>query len=163
MSADVKAEIERKLLLRRLPETLVPEHGCYIRQGYLHMLARGFEIRLRQKGEKFFVTQKGKESFCRQEKEAEISREAFDILWPATVGRRVEKVRHIIVGPGGFVWEVDEFLGALKGLVIAEVELPDVHTDAITPQSIQSVFLREVTGSIGYYNRNLAQHGFPSG
>ena len=152
-----KIEIERKYLLSALPEGIVSKQGCPIRQGYVVARVGIFEIRLRQKGgDEFSVCSKTGGLPSRDEKEAMISQEAFSILWPATGGRSIEKVRHTLVGPGGFSWEVDEFSKNLKGLVIAEVELPDEHTEAIIPESIQEVLVREVTRDVLYTDAWLA-------
>jgi len=51
----------------------------------------------------------------------------------------------------GVVWEVDEFLGANAGLVIAEIELKD-ERQAFQPPSWLST---EVTHDPRYFNSNL--------
>jgi len=62
----------------------------------------------------------------------------------------IEKLRYHIPD-GEFIWEVDEFLGVNKGLVIAEIELEDEDQDFPRPSWIGS----EVTGDPKYYNSNL--------
>ena len=47
-----------------------------------------------------------------------------DALWELTEGRRVQKARRR-VRVGDAVAEVDEYFGALDGLVVAEVEFDD--------------------------------------
>lgn len=150
-------EIEKKFLLARLPAGM--KDGEKILQGYLAV--GDPEVRVRQKSDKFFVTRKGGEGFVRQEVEKEISAEAFEILWPATVGKRIEKTRYSLTGSDGFVWEIDEYGGHLAGLFTAEVELPSEAAEAVMPTAIVEVFVAEVTEDNRYKNKNLAVIGLP--
>jgi CYTH domain-containing protein len=63
-------EIEKKFLLRRLPTGI--SKGTKILQGYLSV--GDPEVRVRAKGEKFYLTRKGGEGFVREEEECEISK-----------------------------------------------------------------------------------------
>ena len=56
-----------------------------------------------------------------------------------------------IVPFGGFVWEIDEFKGALEGVTLAEIELPSSDTDYPLPPFIG----KNVTGDPRYYNSNI--------
>lgn len=146
-------EIEKKYLLSNLPSGLTG--GVAIRQGYLSI--KDPEIRVRAKGERFFITQKGGEGFVREEVEDEISQIAFQILWGLTKGARIEKVRYNITGSDGLTWEVDEYLGGLAGLYTAEVELPTEATEPCMPESIAQVLVSDVTTDKKYKNKNLAR------
>lgn len=149
-------EIEKKFLLRQLPNGITK--GTKIRQGYLS--AGDPEIRVRAKGDKFFLTRKGGEGFVRQEEEYEISKEAFEILWSLTEAARIEKTRYEIVGEDGLLWEIDEFQSVrTKGLFLAEVELPDESVVPEIPSSIAEVIERDVTTDETYKNKNLAING----
>lgn len=145
-------EIEKKFLLSGLPEGICD--GTEIRQGYLSV--GDPEVRVRSKGGRYFVTRKGGEGFIRTEDEAEISVEVFQILWPATAGRRVEKIRYRLIGPDGLVWEVDEYFGHLGWLYTAEVELPDKSVCPVMPDAIAWVLVRDVTLDKRYKNKALA-------
>jgi adenylate cyclase len=57
---------------------------------------------------------------------------------------------------GRHIFEVDEFLGANKGLVIAEVELRSEAEKFSKPDWLG----QEVTGDISYYNSKLSQTPF---
>ena len=72
------------------------------------------------------------------------------------VGLVIEKTRHE-VRHNGYVYEVDDFAGALAGLVIAELETPDDVQKAKLPQWLG----REVTGESAFYNASLARNGLP--
>ncbi len=150
-------EKERKYLLNHLPNELTNEMNVH--QGYLAI--DDPEVRVRQKGDKFFVTRKSGEGFIREEVEEEISSEVFDILWPATVGKRIKKTRYELLGPDGYVWEVDQYHGCLSGLIIAEVELRPTDTEAVIPATIKEVLITEVTDDKRYKNNNLATSGLP--
>lgn len=65
----------------------------------------------------------------------------------------VEKTRYMWKGEDGLLWEIDEFEGALAGLVLAEVELkrPD---EAV---AIPAWMGQEITGLASWSNRSLAQ------
>ena len=62
----------------------------------------------------------------------------------------IEKMR-FKVAEGGFVWEIDEFLGDNQGLIVAEVELQSEDQDFPKPDWV----LEEVTGDPRYFNSNL--------
>ncbi len=67
----------------------------------------------------------------------------------------IDKIRYeVIVGEHTF--EVDEFLGDNKGLVVAEVELKDQLETFSRPGWLG----REVTGEIHYYNSNLIKNPY---
>lgn len=56
-------------------------------------------------------------------------------------------------------WELDEFLGPLCGLWLAEIELKESEESFAQPNWIG----KEVTNDHRYSNANLAEHGIPSG
>ena len=116
-------EIERKFLVKSLPDEV--QGGTPILQGYLahdeHM-----EVRIRQYGNKHFLTVKEGAGLMRRETEVEISPQQFHALWPSTEGRRLEKVRSL-VDHGSCRVEVDRYLGDLEPLLVAEVEFSSVE------------------------------------
>jgi CYTH domain-containing protein len=149
-------EIEKKFLLRNLPTGITK--GTKIFQGYLSV--GNPEVRVRAKGEKFFLTKKGGEGFVREEEEYEISKEVFEILWSLTEDARIEKTRYEIIGEDGLVWEIDEFQTQLtEGLFLAEVELPNEWVVPEIPLSIAEVIIKDVTSDGMYKNKNLAING----
>ena len=146
-------EIEKKFLLRRLPTGLTK--GTKILQGYLSV--GDPEVRVRSKGDKFFLTKKGGEGFVREEEEYEISKKIFEILWSLTDNAQIEKTRYEIVGEDGLTWEIDEFQSRrIEGLFIAEVELPDESVIPKIPPAIVEIIERDVTTDERYKNKNLA-------
>jgi adenylate cyclase len=67
----------------------------------------------------------------------------------------IEKVR-CEVEYGGLCWEVDEFLGQNRGLLLAEVEL----TAADQPFERPAWVGEEVTHDPRYFNSQLAAHPY---
>lgn len=149
-------EIEKKFLLKSIPAGI--GKGTKILQGYL---SSGHpEVRVRAKGEKFFLTRKGSGDFVREEEEYEISKEIFEILWSLTENARIEKTRYEISGGDGLIWEIDEFHSPqTEGLFLAEVELPDENLTPQIPPEIAEVIERDVTLDSLYKNKNLAVSG----
>lgn len=70
-------------------------------------------------------------------------------------GPLVEK-RRFKIPFEGHLWEVDEFLGANAGLLLAEVELARADEAVALPPWVGL----EVTGDARYFNSNLSLHPF---
>jgi len=148
-------EIERKYLLHDLPTDLDTGNGKHIQQGYL-CLEEGRHVRVRTKGSKFFLTVKIGEGIVRTEHEVEISKQQFDALWPATEGRRLEKVRYIYP-LDQYEMEIDVYAGELAPLVVAEVEFPSLNaSEQFLPPAFVS---EEVSGNPLFSNIRLALEG----
>ena len=146
-------EIERKFLLKRLPERLKQARRCVIAQGYLAAEPGGRHVRLRKKGKTASLTFKVGRSAHREEREIKLSAKQFSALWPATVGRRLRKLRYEVPWKSLLI-EVDVYRGKHSGLVVAEVEFPDRAT--CRKFKPPSWFGREVTGEKRYSNVRLA-------
>lgn len=148
-------EIERKFLLasdawRGLGQPVL------LRQGYLSS-ARERVVRVRIEGEQAMLTIKGANvGATRGEWEYPIPlADAAELLDGLCEQPLIEKVRHRIEY-AGMVWEVDEFLGANAGLVVAEIELASEDQPFDKPDWIGA----EVSGDARYYNANLIHHPF---
>ena len=152
-----KIEIERKYLVNSLPAEM--QGGTPILQGYLahdeHM-----EVRIRQYGNKQFLTVKEGAGLMRRETEIEISPQQFQALWPSTEGRRLEKIRSL-VKYGSYQVEVDRYLGDLAPLLVAEVEFSSVEESESFEKP--DYLGQEVTKVEAYKNISLAIHGIPDG
>lgn len=157
LPATSSVEIERKWAVAELP-CLVTVPGEAIRQGYTSITKEGVEVRVRQRGQQYFQTIKGDGELIRSEVEFPLEREQFDVLWPRTEGRRVEKTRYAVPYDGATI-EVDVYHGALQGLVVAEVEFSSLQdAEQFVPPAW---FGREVTSDKRYKNKNLAVEGLP--
>lgn len=146
-------EIERKYLLKRLPEDLNRWRRYVIVQGYLATEPDGRQVRLRKKGKTASLTFKVGRGRSREEREIKLSPKQFAALWPATAGRRLYKLRYEIPWRNLLI-EIDIYRRRHSGLVVAEVEFPYRATCAkFKPPSW---FGREVTGEKRYSNVRLA-------
>ena len=146
-------EIERKFLVKRLPEKLKRSRRHLIAQGYLATEPASRQVRLRKKGKTASLTFKVGRGAHREEREIKLSAKQFATLWPATVGRRLYKLRYEMPWKN-FLIEIDIYRRKHKGLVVAEVEFPDRATcRKFTPPPW---FGREVTGEKRYSNVRLA-------
>lgn len=151
-------EIERKFLVRDLPENLNSCECEEIRQGYLVIGADGSEARVRERNGAFTITIKSKGSLSRGEWEVPITDAQFDELWPATEGKRIEKTRYSIPFDESLI-ELDVYKNELEGLVSAEVEFSDEQT--ANNFSPPEWFSAEVTENKSFKNQQLATKGLP--
>lgn len=157
-SPEQPLEIERKFLIRSLPDNLEQYPHKEIIQGYLAIVADGTEVRLRKKGDKYVQTVKGEGDEKRPEAEEEITAKQFNKFWPVTKGKRVEKTRYEIPHENGVI-ELDIYHGDLDGLITAEMEFDtDEDSKNFNPPSW---FDEEVTKNKDYKNQSLAVHGIP--
>ena len=151
--ADPHREIERKFLLKRLPTGLTSYPHAEIEQGYLAVEESGLQVRLRQKNGVCSLTFKRGKRNEREEREVRLSAEQFEVLWPATAGRRLSKIRYDVPWKEWTV-EVDIYTGRHEGMIVAEVEFPDEEScaDFIPPEW----FGEDVTGEARYSNVLMA-------
>ena len=150
-------EVERKFLLDTLPDDIEQQPNNLIRQGYVVTDASN-EVRVRAKGENYYLTIKQGSGLSRNEVEMAISEDQFNTLWELTVDKRVEKIRYDYQGPASLI-EIDIYNNGLSPLKVAEVEFSSVEESRhfIPP----SFFGREVTEDKLYKNAALAVHGMP--
>lgn len=146
-------EIERKFLIKRLPSELKRFRHYAIAQGYLAYELRGRHVRLRKKGKTMTLTFKVGRGTAREEREIKLSAKQFAALWPATVRRRLRKLRYEVPWKN-LIIEIDIYRGVNRGLVVAEVEFPSqVACRKFKPPKW---FGAEVTGNKRYSNIRLA-------
>jgi CYTH domain-containing protein len=146
-------EIERKFLVKWLPENLKQWRSFVIEQGYLATESAGRQVRLRKTGNTMSLTFKVGRGSHREEREIKLSPKQFAALWPGTAGRRLRKVRYEIPWDNVMI-EIDIYRGRHAGLVVAEVEFPD----SVSCRRFMAPwwFGREVTGEKRYSNVRLA-------
>lgn len=149
-------EIERKFLVTGDYKSQAVSHSRIV-QGYI-CSERGRTVRVRLRGDCGYLTIKGPSlngGLSRYEFEKQITQdEALSLLRICEPGI-VDKVRWL-VPVGKHTFEVDEFLDANAGLVVAEVELSSEDEDYERPDFIG----KEVTGDRRYYNSNLRRHPY---
>ncbi len=150
-------EIERKFLV--LSEDFKKDafQKSRIVQGFLNSNIER-TVRVRIKGEKAFLTVKGKSNpsgTTRVEWEKEIPLKDAEFLLLFCEKGIIEKIRYE-VRAGTHIFEIDEFLGENIGLKIAEIELNSEEETFEKPSWLG----REVTGEIKYYNSQLSKNPF---
>lgn len=144
-------EIERKFLVAGDSYKSMATSAIDLWQGYLSVDPEA-TVRLRIAGEKAFITVKGiTTGATRGEWEYEIPK-ADAIAMKPLCKASLEKTRYIVPF-GGHRWEVDQFMGRLSGLVIAEIELNSENEPFTRPPFIGE----DVTGDPKYYNSNLSK------
>ncbi len=153
-------EIERKFLVKGEAWKQQAFDQKHYAQGYLndiHQPGSKSSIRVRIEGDKGMLNIKSLEiGLSRDEYEYEIPlADAEKMLHTLAVGPIVEKIRYF-VQLGQHTWEVDEFLGDNKGLVVAEVEMDSEDQQVEMPEWIG----QEVTHIPRYYNVSLSQTPF---
>jgi len=143
-------EIERKFLLKGDSWRFLGE-GTKYRQGYLNSSKERI-VRVRTIDAKGYLTIKGiTVGATRVEYEYDIpEKDAKAMLDDLCEKPIIEKKRYKIAF-GGLVWEVDEFFGDNRGLIVAEVELESEDQRFEKPDWVGD----EVTGDPKYFNSNL--------
>ncbi|MCX7593192.1 MAG: CYTH domain-containing protein [Fischerella sp.] len=148
-------EIERKFLLKGDDWRKLAEGSSIYRQGYIP--TQGVTVRVRIAGNQGYLTIKGPSiKYSRSEFEYPIPIEdAQEMLETLCERPFIEKIRYKVKW-GGLIWEIDEFEGVNKGLILAEVELNDEKQEIELPSWIGE----EVSDNPRYYNRNLVKYPF---
>ena len=147
-------EIERKYLVQgeSYKQMAVAHH--HICQGYISREKTG-TVRVRITDDKAYLTIKGKPAaghFARYEWEKEIDVIDAQELMKLCQGTIIDKTRWIVPAEEeGLKWEVDEFHGKHKGLVVAEIELESEEQMVELPAFVG----KEVTDDPRYYNANM--------
>lgn len=147
----VMYEIERKFLLKKLPNNLNTQ-PVKIVQAYL---CDNPVLRIRQWENQYFFTYKGNGLMKRQEIEIEISKNTFDSLI-AQCRKIIVKNRYILNMNKTF--EIDVFEGDLKGLILAEVEFID-EDEALNFNKPEFLHI-EVTNNPLFQNVNLKESNY---
>ncbi|TCR78295.1 CYTH domain-containing protein [Rhizobium sp. BK376] len=148
-------EIERKFLVRDDRWRNSVSEVKHFRQAYIaSMEDRSVRVRLANE-EVATITIKLGRSLTRDEFEYDIAATDAKELMCAAIGLVIEKKRHLVPYKG-FTWEVDVFMGAHEGLIIAEVEMKSEDDNPELPDWLG----QEVTGEYRYSNQALAtQYG----
>ena len=144
-------EIERKFLVAS-EEWRRGARGVSYRQGYLST-DKGRVVRVRIAGKKGFITIKGPR-WAQYEYSIPL-KDAQELLDRLCLSPLIEKIRHRISFMG-HVWEVDEFSGANRGLILAEIELSAFKEAFSRPPWLG----REVTGDPRYSNASLVSRPY---
>lgn len=131
-------EIERKYLVRSLPDSLEQYEHFEIEQAYL---CTSPTLRIRRMGDAYILTVKerlraGSTAIHNREEEFALSAQSYQQLLSKCDSGRVSKTRYRIdlrqqTGDGSYVGltaELDIFHGRHDGLLLVEVEFPNTDT-----------------------------------
>lgn len=148
-------EIERKFLLKGDAWRALGKGVAY-RQGYLNS-AKERTVRIRTIADQAFLTIKGVSvGATRAEYEYPIPLADCNAMLDTLAERPLIEKHRYKIPHGGLVWEVDEFSGDNRGLVVAEVELESEDQAFEKPAWVGA----EVTGDPRYFNANLIKHPY---
>lgn len=144
-------EIERKYLIKKLPENLESFPHRHLEQGYLCV---GPVVRIRKDDDRYELTYKSGGMMVREEYNLVLTKEAYEHLKKKIDGRLISKKRYMIPYENHTI-ELDIFENNLAPLVLAEVEF-DTESEAnsfIPPEW----FLKDVTFDRRYHNSYLSR------
>jgi CYTH domain-containing protein len=144
-------EIERKYLVKTLPEDLDSYPCRFLEQGYLSTEP---VVRVRQDNDKYELTYKSKGLMVREEYNLPLTKESYDHLKAKADGRIITKKRYMIPYER-YTIELDVFEGELAPLILAEVEFSS--EEEANAFSAPEWFGEDVTFSTKYHNSNLSK------
>ena len=143
-------EIERKYLVKQVPENLASYPFHEIEQGYL---CTEPVVRIRRQDEEYYLTYKSKGLMIREEYNLPLTEDAYFHLREKIDGRLISKRRYLIpLDP--YTLELDVFHSPKDDLILAEVEFPS-EEDALT-FTPPDWFGEDVTNSSLYHNSRLS-------
>ena len=146
-------EIERKYLVKELPENLEQYPCKHMEQGYLNTDP---VVRIRRTDDRYTLTYKGSGLMVREEYNLPLNAESFLHMKGKIDGILIEKYRYLIPFEK-YTIELDIFEGELAPLQLAEVEFEsESEANAFVPPAW---FGEDVTFSTKYHNSTLSQRG----
>ncbi len=145
-------EIERKWLLKSVPENLdtCPHH--IIEQGYL---CTAPVVRIRRQDDTYILTYKGGGLMAREEYNLPLDKLSYEHLKTKIDGRLIAKTRYLIPLPDGLLIELDHFTSPHEGLYLAEIEFPSV--EAAESYVAPDWFGADVTYDLNYHNSVMSR------
>ena len=142
----IHMEIERKYLVKTLPDHLEQYPCKQIEQGYL---STNPVVRIRRSNDRYILTYKGKGLMVREEYNLPLNEESFTHLKEKIDGLLIQKRRYLI-----------PFAEKYTPLVLAEVEFEtEEEANTFVPPEW---FGEDVTFSTKYHNSTLSQRTFSS-
>lgn len=144
-------EIERKFLIKQLPENLEEYPKRHLEQGYL---CTAPVVRIRKDNDSYELTYKSGGMMVRQEYNLPLDLSSYEHLKTKIDGRLIAKTRYMI--PYSiYTIELDVFENDLAPLLLAEVEFPsEEEANTFIPPAW---FGEDVTFSKLYHNSVLSR------
>ena len=147
-------EIERKFLVKQLPENLEQYDTAELEQAYL---CTDPVVRVRREDDEYILTYKGKGQMVREEYNLPLNQPAYEHLLEKADGNIIRK-RRTRIPWNNYVIELDIFAAPFEGLILAEVEFStELEAVAFIPPEW---FGTDVTFEKKYHNSYLSQKGF---
>ncbi len=145
-------EIERKYLIKKLPDNLAQYESHLIEQAYL---CTDPTIRVRKSDDDYYMTYKGRGLLERTEYNLPLNKDAYEKLVKKAEGNIISKRRYVIPIDGSDLKiELDVFDDPFAPLIMAEVEFGSVEeSEGFIPPDW---FDKEVTEDPAYHNSNMA-------
>ena len=145
-------EIERKFLIKKLPDNLTSYKARKIEQAYL---CTDPVVRVRRDNDDYYLTYKSKGMIVREEYNLPLTKEAYGHLLAKADGNIITKTRYEIPEKDNLTIELDVFEGKFDGLLLAEVEFTSEEEALyyIPPEW----FGEDVSNSTKYHNSTLSR------
>lgn len=145
-------EIERKFLIKKLPDNLTSYKARKIEQAYL---CTDPVVRVRRDNDVYYLTYKSKGMIVRDEYNLPLTKEAYGHLLAKADGNIITKTRYEIPEKDNLTIELDVFEGKFDGLLLAEVEFASEEEALgyIPPEW----FGEDVSNSTKYHNSTLSR------
>lgn len=145
-------EIERKFLIKKLPDNLTSYKARKIEQAYL---CTDPVVRVRRDNDDYYLTYKSKGMIVREEYNLPLTKEAYGHLLAKADGNIITKTRYEIPEKNNLTIEFDVFEGKFDGLLLAEVEFAsEEEALAYIPPEW---FGEDVSNSTKYHNSTLSR------
>lgn len=144
-------EIERKYLIRELPEYLERYAYHEIEQAYL---CTAPVVRIRRQDDRYILTYKSSGMMAHEEYNLPLTQEAYEHLKTKADGNVITKRRYLIPLDDILTIELDLFSGTFDGMILAEVEFStEEAANTFTPPDW---FTEDVTFKKEYHNSYLS-------
>lgn len=150
MSDNNSYEIERKFLVKNIPDNLQKYSHHTLEQGYL---STSPVVRVRKKDENYILTYKSGGMMKRMEVELPLDKHSYEHLIAKADGIVISKTRYAIPH-GKYTIELDIFHGTLEGFVMAEVEFNSV--DEANSYIKPDWFSSDVTTNPMFHNSRMS-------
>lgn len=148
-------EIERKFLIKKLPDNLESYPFHLIEQGYLNTNP---VVRVRREDTKYYLTYKGNGMMAREEYNLPLNKESYEHLIKKADGNIISKKRYLIPLYDNLTIELDVFSEPFAPLIMAEVEF-QTEEDAKN-FTMPDWFSEDVTYNSDYHNSNMSKRIF---
>ena len=147
-------EIERKFLVKEIPDNLNNFEKTDMTQGYLNNAP---VVRIRRENDDYVLTYKGSGLLSHSEYNLPLNEESFNHLLKKCDGIIISKTRYKIPIKNDLVAELDIFKGELVGLTLVEVEFTSIaEAKSFIPPSW---FGEDVTSDKKYHNSYISRYG----